>query len=250
MINSNMLKINNININFTKEGEGEPFILIHGIFFDSSGYKNLIKILGKRYTVYSIDLPMHGKSEKPSKYISISKMSALLEEFVNRLKIKNPIVCGHSGGALVAMDYVVNNKIKELIIIEPPAIDVPLFLILVKLFLVEPLFSFFRSPIRTLLVAWVGLYNLIRNMFNANYWKLINERYNYNYSDLKKKIKCSTKILWGKQDSVYPIKNAFKFKNLRNSKIIWINGNHFWPILNPEEINKYLKTAPVKKPEL
>lgn len=241
MIISNMLKIDNINIHFTKDGKGDPFILVHGMLFDSGGYKELIKLLSEKYTVYAIDLPMHGKSENPKKYLSIANMSSLLEDFIRILEIKNPIICGHSGGVLVAMNYALKNKFKELVIIEPPAIDLPLYLILIKSFLVEPFCSLFMNPIKTLIVIRVGLYNLIRNIFNKNYWKLINDRQNYDYSALIGKIKGPTKILWSKQDRCHDIENAFKLGHSNNFKIIGVTGTHFWPILDPKEVNKYLE---------
>ena len=61
------------------------------------------------------------------------------------------------------------------------------------------------------------------------------------YSDRMSKIKCPTKILWGRYDELFPIKCAAEFqKRIDNSSLIHINGSHDWPIFNPEKIQGYI----------
>lgn len=239
-----LIHIVNIKINYVEKGSGQPFILIHGIFYDSSGYKKLIKILSDFYKIYAIDLPMHGKSEKPKEYLSILKFSKILKEFITKLKIKNPIICGHSGGTLIAIDYASKNKIKELVLIEPAGIkyyNSKAWLIF-KIFILKTFFSILWNPLKTLNIIKVGLYNIIRNIFNKNYWILFEENFRKDYSNEMRKIKCPTKILWANFDEIIPFKFSKEFKKkIENSEIIKINGNHDWPIIRPKEVMRYVK---------
>lgn len=241
------IDIQNIKINYIKLGDGEPFILLHGIFCDSSSYKELINILSKYYTVYAIDLPMHGKSERPKKYLTLSDFSLMLKEFINKLNLRNHIICGHSAGCLIAMEYASMYKAKELILINPLGIVYYNYKILLfyKL-LVKTLHNIVYSPSMSLRIMKIGLYNFFRNAFNKNFWALFDDNFKKDYSAQMKKIKCPTKLLWAKEDELFEFKYATRFKqNIQNSEIIAVNGNHDWPILKPKEIMKYINAKTI-----
>ena len=60
-----MIQLKNKSINgiaYHKIGKGPAIILIHGLGLRSESWIEQIKFLKKDYTVYSIDLPGHGKS--------------------------------------------------------------------------------------------------------------------------------------------------------------------------------------------
>lgn len=239
------IKIDNIELNYTKLGKGNPFIFLHGIFFDSSPYKKLINILSDFYTVYAIDLPMHGKSEKPKKYLHISNFSEIIKKFINKLNIRNPVICAHSAGSLIAIDYASKNKIKELILIGPAGIKYydSKIALLFRIIVVKTLFSIFWNPIKALSNLKVNLYNLFRNIFNKNFWILFDKNFKGDYSSKMRKIKCRTKLVWAKYDEITPLKYASDFqKNIKNSKLIVIKGSHDWPVLRPKEIMKCVKS--------
>ena len=193
------IRINGVNLNYIVLGSGKPFVFLHGIFFDFSSYKDLINILSNYYRVYAIDLPMHGQSEKPKNYLDISDFSNLLKKFIIKLNIKNPIICAHSAGSLIAIDYASKNKIKELILIEPAGIKYYNYkiVLLFRIIVVKTLFSIFWNPIKALINFKVNLYNLFRNLFNNNFWILFNENFKEDYSIKMKKNKMPNKIALG-----------------------------------------------------
>lgn len=239
--------IQNIKINYIKSGNGEPFILLHGIYSDSSSYNELINILSKFYTVYAIDLPMHGKSEKPKKYLTIPDFSFILKEFISKLNLRNPVICGHSAGCLIAMEYASRHKTRGLILINPAGSDYYNYKILLfyKL-LLKTLNNFKYNPAKSVKIIKVGLYNFFKNIFNKNFWALFDANFKRDYSNEMKKIKWQTKILWAKQDELFQLKYSKKFKqNIKNSEIIIVNGNHDWPILKPQEIMKYVNAKTI-----
>lgn len=49
-------------LNFIKSGQGQPIILLHGMFGSASNLGAAARALSKRFTVYSVDLRNHGKS--------------------------------------------------------------------------------------------------------------------------------------------------------------------------------------------
>ena len=111
----------------------------------------LINILSNYYKVFAIDLPMHGKSEKPKQYLSIKDISIILKKLLNKLNIKNPTICAHSAGCLIAIEFASKNKTKELLLIEPAGINEydSKALLFLKIVIVKIL-SLFTNPLNIL----------------------------------------------------------------------------------------------------
>jgi pimeloyl-ACP methyl ester carboxylesterase len=96
---------NDVKINYTVEGKGEPVLLIHGFTANTQvqwGLPGIIKALSKDYQVIALDNRGHGKSDKPhdpSKYgMEMVEDSIRL---LDHLKIKKAHVVGYSMGAMI-----------------------------------------------------------------------------------------------------------------------------------------------------
>ncbi len=236
--------IQDININYIKKGTKDPLIIIHGVLGDSSCYPGLIDILKRYYTVYAIDLPMYGKSDIPDKFISVPNMSDILGEFMKKLKIKNPTIFAHSAGCLTAIDYASKHKVKELILTEPAGLvhyksKFKLFSMLVAI----SLFGFFINPIITLSLFNAHFKNMIRNLTNDNFWKVVDLNYKKDYTDRMKKIRSPTTLILARHDRLfkYEIEKTFA-ERIKNSRIISICGYHGWPHYKPWQIRVYLNS--------
>ncbi|MCL1065606.1 alpha/beta fold hydrolase [Shewanella olleyana] len=89
-------------MHYVSSGEGQPVILIHGLFGNLDNLKNLASTLEENYQVIRVDLPNHGKSEhwEFMDYPSLAKECVnLLEE----LNLSEAHFVGHSMGGKVAM---------------------------------------------------------------------------------------------------------------------------------------------------
>ncbi|MBT4937420.1 hypothetical protein HON22_05900 [Candidatus Peregrinibacteria bacterium] len=54
--------------------------------------------------------------------------------------------------------------------------------------------------------------------------------------DVLKNIKVPTKIIWGKYDEIFPLEMAKAMqKEIHNSELILIEGNHDWAVFKPQE---------------
>ena len=188
-----IINIKNIDINYIKKGQGNALVFLHGIFNDSTNYTCFIDILSEKYTVYAIDIPMHGKSGKPRNYVSIKDISLILKEFIKGFGIKQPIIYAHSAGSMIAMTYAAENKVNELVLIEPAGLKYynSRFSLQFNLF-IKNFYYLFYHPIKSLKVIRTSLRNFIRNIFNKNFWKLFNDNLSRNYLHEMNSIKCST----------------------------------------------------------
>ena len=238
-----IINVNKVKLNYKVLGKGPELVFLHGGCLDTRAYSKLLSILSKSFKVYGIDLPHHGKSSKLQNYF-IEVVASLIQGFTKKLKIKNPYVFGQSAGSIIAIYYAAHSKnIKKLILSAPPGLEYyknPNIFIL-KLFFVHPFVSFIVSPIRSLLMAYVALTNILRNLFNKNYFSAIKKEVSREHKALEN-IKTKTLILWPKHDIFFPVKLSKKFAlKIPNSELIIVNATHEWLTLRPNKIKNLIQ---------
>ena len=116
-------KIKNIDVNYIQYGnpKGKDIILLHGWGQNIE----MMKPLGDNLDTYHItilDFPGFGESEEPKTALTIYDYEEILEELLSDLKIRNPIVMGHSFGGRVAIVYASRNKVEKLVLFGAPCI--------------------------------------------------------------------------------------------------------------------------------
>ena len=118
---------------FSRElGQGDPIIVLHGLFGSSDNWLTPAKLLANHYTVYSVDLRNHGQSPHSDDF-DYPAMVEDLKEFVDGAGIQNTVLIGHSMGGKAAMNFALAypNKLSKLIVIDiaPKAYDLEHYVI-------------------------------------------------------------------------------------------------------------------------
>ena len=98
-------KIKNIKINYKQYGNGDDVILLHGWGQNIQMMDPLGKNLEGNHRITIIDLPGFGLSSEPESVIGVPDYADVVHELLKELKIKNPIIIGHSFGGRVAICY-------------------------------------------------------------------------------------------------------------------------------------------------
>ena len=100
------LDVDGARLHYVERGDGRPLVLLHGNGsmiqdFDSSG---LIDLAAKNYRVIVFDRPGFGHSSRPRSVIWTPEAQAdLIRKALDRLRVQQAIVLGHSWGASVAL---------------------------------------------------------------------------------------------------------------------------------------------------
>ncbi len=90
---------------FRKYREGQPLLILHGLFGQSDNWNTLAKRFGdQNFEVYTIDQRNHGLSPH-SDVFTYEAMADDIHEFIETHKLKNPILLGHSMGGKTAMFF-------------------------------------------------------------------------------------------------------------------------------------------------
>jgi len=232
-------KINQLH--YRSIGSGPPLIFVHGVLYDSRGYKQLLKLLAKKYTVYALDLPMHGFSPAPSEYLSLDSFVNVVRELVQECNIKNPIVCAHSAGAMAAMLYAKQFRVKELWLFDPAGIPSSPRRLLGSIIFRTHIKYYLLHPLRMLNAIIISLYNLIRYARHWKMWRVFREAILEDFRPVMKKITCPVTLFWGEDDTIIPLTRAKEFlKYLSKAKLITFKHCHDWPVLEPGLLKSFI----------
>lgn len=104
-------------LNYKKLGEGEPLIILHGLFGSLDNWMSLAKILAENFEVFIVDARNHGNSPHSDEF-DYEVMADDLYEFIIQNQIIDPIILGHSMGGKTAMQFAMNypTKLTKLIV--------------------------------------------------------------------------------------------------------------------------------------
>lgn len=108
-----------IDLHFRKSGNGQPLIILHGLFGSSDNWQTIGKKLSEKFTVYLVDLRNHGHSPHTDEF-SYGSMCNDLHQLIVNENLTDIILCGHSMGAKVAMMYTQQfpERISKLVVVD------------------------------------------------------------------------------------------------------------------------------------
>jgi len=104
---------------YRKYGEGQPIIILHGLFGISDNWVTIGKRLAENYEVFLLDQRNHGQSPHSDTFNYYAMVDDLFE-FIADHQLINPIIIGHSMGGKVAMKFALEfpSKVDKLIIVD------------------------------------------------------------------------------------------------------------------------------------
>ena len=112
--------------------QNHPMILIHGGAGSSLTFVNIMEPLSKVFNVYALDLPGFGRSHFNSSFRSIKKLYEnpadiycdIIKEFMDLLKIKTVILCGHSFGGYISIRFckIYRSRVSGLVLMNPAGV--------------------------------------------------------------------------------------------------------------------------------
>ena len=113
-------------LHFRKSGEGNPLIILHGLFGSSDNWFTLAKTFAQHFSVYLVDQRNHGQSPH-SDEMNYGLLAEDLENFVEEHNIARPSIIGHSMGGKAVMNFAVKypTHIDKMIVVDIVPKDYP-----------------------------------------------------------------------------------------------------------------------------
>lgn len=108
---------------YKKKGEGAPLLLIHNLGHRSASYEwdDIIHFFAKKHTVYAVDLPGCGRSDKPKFIYTAYLYIQFLKDFIKDIIKDKPsiIVSGDSAEFTIMANSLYQNLFSRIILINP-----------------------------------------------------------------------------------------------------------------------------------
>ncbi len=100
---------------YIEEGEGQPLVLLHGLFGALSNWEGVINAFKGRFKVIIPMLPIY---EMPVKSAGLPALVKFIEQFISYKKLSDLILMGNSLGGHVGLIYTLNHakNVKKLIL--------------------------------------------------------------------------------------------------------------------------------------
>lgn len=107
-----MINIDGININYETFGVGKDLLILHGWGANINAVMPMVNAWKDKFKVWAVDLPGFGKSDMPDENWNVYSYANLVKKFIDKTRIKNPILVGHSFGGRLCI-ILAANKMTE-----------------------------------------------------------------------------------------------------------------------------------------
>lgn len=220
------IKINDVNVNYIQYGEGKDVLLLHGWGQNIEMMKPIGDSLSNKCRITILDFPGFGESDELGVAWTIDDYSNMLEKFVKALKIKKPIVMGHSFGGRVAIRYSAHNAIEKLVLFGSPCIrtkkEQPLSVKILKGIKKLP----GMNQIGEYMKNFIGSrdYKAASPVMRQTLVNVVNE----DLSMYAKDIEEPTLLIWGEDDDEAPVDEAKLLEGIMvDAALIVLPGTHY-----------------------
>ena len=211
---------------YLERGNGEPFIFLHGNGENGSYFEKQIDHFGDRYHVFAPDTRGHGQSPRGDAPFTIEQFSLDLHSFMETHGIPKAIILGFSDGANIAMKFAIRHPdmVMALILnggnLDPKGVkratQIP-----IEIGYKIALRSAKKSPEAKKNAEMLGL--------------MVNDPY-IAPGELSV-ISAPTLVICGTRDMIKESHTREIAAALPNSKLVFIEGDHFIANKNPDEFN-------------
>lgn len=211
------INIDNLNIEYTIEGEGYPVLLLHGWGSSFDVYQGIINTLKNRYKVVALNFPGCGNSDTMENPWNLDDYCNLVLEFMNKIGIENPIMFGHSHGGRVTLKMVADGMVNppKIVLLDSAGLipkksfrqkwRAKSFKI-IKTVLTLPIIKSFSAPLLEKARRHYGSadYNAAPLVLRQTLVSLVNT----DLRDILHNIACPTLLIWGENDTATPLADA------------------------------------------
>ncbi len=262
------LEYNGLSTHYLEDGEGpHTLIFLHGIMMNSNIWESYLQRFSLYGQVYALDFLGHGLSTKKPD-LTLEDLILQLDTFIEKKKLKNPILIGHSLGGMVGAIYASRypKKVKQLISIS--TVDYDTFIGDFKTMFNSNFVNLLEGILNPL-TSLMFMESLMEQVYNNESFLKPHERDHFLYhtkikgvkkssfslmknyrlqdfsSDCYKNIQCPTLIIHGTKDKLIGVNNSDALeKAIPYAKLIKVvGGSHMLIHEDKEKVMGFLDEA-------
>jgi pimeloyl-ACP methyl ester carboxylesterase len=259
-------------------GSGPPLLFVHGLGGRWQNWLLNIPAFMGSFRVVAPDLPGFGGSEMPLGRISIQGLARVVDELCSELGIEDPVVVGNSMGGFIAAELALAfpTRVRKLVLVSSAGIGTtslrrePIMAV-GRLMAVSTAASGVRNlpvarrpRLRRAALQLVVRYpeklsvplatELVQGAGAAGFIGGLDSVITYSFRERLPDIEAPTLIVWGRNDILIPVEDAFEFKKLigSNARVsIFEDTGHLAMLERPSRFNALLASfiaEPVPSP--
>lgn len=242
MLNVKYTNVDSYRVRLQEKGDGFPLLLMHGLGASLEWWQFNVDSLSRKYRVIALDFLGFGYSSREINEYSLSYASKFLFSFLDTLEIDKASLLGNSMGGLISLSAALEypERIEKLVLVDNAGFgrELSFILRLGSLFPVGELALALRNKltVNTLLSQLFydpqklppNLVDCVLRIFNlprSSQTLLRILRYGVDVKGLKRDVwkplqekigflSCPTLIIWGRQDRITPVDQAYRGQKL------------------------------------
>jgi pimeloyl-ACP methyl ester carboxylesterase len=271
------IRIDGSAVNYVELGPMEPsgaspLVFVHGLGGSWQNWLENIPFFARDRRVVALDLPGFGSSEMPHEPISIKRYGQFLDRFLDTLGIDVAAIVGNSMGGYIAAEVALTfgTRVERLVLVSAAGISTQreyhereMRLVLPTLRRADAAMKYLtgwvtarsetvtrRPVLRRTLLALVAAHpellpaplsaEQVRGAGKPGFLEALEACTVYPIEDRLEQITAPTLILWGAQDRIVPVRDAWRFEELiaHSRKLIYDDTGHVPMLERPARFNR------------
>ncbi len=255
-------------VDIGEQGDARPIVFVHGLGGQWQNWLENIPRFAEQRRVVAMDLPGFGLSPMPEERITIDYFGRVVEELCRRLDLAPAVFVGNSMGGYVSAEVAIEfpETVERMLLLASAGIsqrNVPRLPALATARLIGLFIQGTPGPQRVFATrpnlrhwAFSGVVRhptrihpdmayegMLKGTGAPGFLDGLVTCLDYDFRDRLPRIGCPTLVVWGKHDTVIPVRDADKFVELvpGSRKLILENTGHVPMIERPRTFNDHLE---------
>ena len=243
------VNVDGLTVRCRTAGTGSSVLLLHGWGGSMDSMATISNELTKTYTVYSVDLPGHGRSDLPPKPWGTPEFTSCVLRVMDLLDLQSPDIVGHSFGGRLAIHLAALHpeRVGRLVLVDSAGVIPPRRLkyrIRVGVAKFAKFLSRYGGPLgqkfRNYVYGKVASKDYISaGPLRDSLVRVVNE----DLTPLMPHINKPTLLVWGRNDEDTPVSSALTMQKLITGAqlVVLENAGHFSYIDQKNQFDLHLK---------
>jgi len=211
--------VRGMKVNYIDEGSGDTVLFLQGWGTDLNIYKKLINKLSSGNRIVAFEFPGFGKTPEPPTAWDVNDYTEFTVEFIDKLKLDNVVLMGHSFGGRVIIRLMNKEKkkfkVKKIVLLDSAGIKSK---VTVKKKLKQTWFNVCKKAAGSKIGKKIfpGAVDRMKNKYgSADYRKasplmkqVLVKTVNEDLTDMLPNINVPTLLVWGDMDTATPLSHA------------------------------------------
>jgi pimeloyl-ACP methyl ester carboxylesterase len=268
-------------LNVIELGTGDPpVVFIHGLSGSWQNWVENIPHFAQGHRVVAMDLPGFGHSEMPPEQISIPGYGRVVGDLLDQLGIERAVVVGNSMGGFIAVELALQRPalVDRLVLVSSAGLTAEhqrderalavmrrteRFLIFWTGWTASRSDQFARRPkLRRALMRFVAhraealsgplIAEQVRGSGKPGFIDALDALTNYPIRDRLGEISRPTLIVWGEEDRLVPVRDAYEFERLipTSRAVVWPETGHVAMLERPAAFNALVDAFLAESPHV